>query len=138
MTIAIDFDGTCVTHDYPEVGEEIGAVPVLKRLVADGHKLILFTMRSDTEERKHLSEAISWFVKNEINLFGIQFNPTQKQWTTSNKCYAQLYIDDAAFGAPLTERKDHSRPFINWKIIEEHFYPTTPSMNTQSQNNSSN
>lgn len=47
MEIAIDFDGTCVTHEFPNVGKDIGAVPILKRLVAKGHKLILYTMRSD-------------------------------------------------------------------------------------------
>lgn len=30
MIIAVDFDGTCVTHEYPKVGREIGAVGVLK------------------------------------------------------------------------------------------------------------
>lgn len=45
MNILIDFDGTCVTHNHPTIGEEIGAVPVLKALVAKGHNLILFTMR---------------------------------------------------------------------------------------------
>ena len=44
--ICIDFDGTCVTHDFPKMGKDIGAVPVLKRLVGRGHKLILWTMRS--------------------------------------------------------------------------------------------
>ena len=33
MVIAIDFDGTCVTNEYPNVGKDIGAVPVLKRIV---------------------------------------------------------------------------------------------------------
>ena len=47
MYIAIDFDGTCVTHEYPNIGKDIGAIPVLKQLVKDGHKLILYTMRSD-------------------------------------------------------------------------------------------
>ena len=32
MIIAIDFDGTCVTHDFPRVGSDIGAIPVLKNL----------------------------------------------------------------------------------------------------------
>lgn len=32
MDIAIDFDGTCVTHEYPRVGNNIGAVPVLKKI----------------------------------------------------------------------------------------------------------
>ena len=47
MDIVIDFDGTVVTHDFPKVGNDIGAVPVLKELIANGHRLILFTMRSD-------------------------------------------------------------------------------------------
>ena len=46
MIIAIDFDGTCVTHEYPYIGKDIGAVPVLQRLVKAGHELILWTMRS--------------------------------------------------------------------------------------------
>ena len=41
MYIAVDFDGTCVTHAYPEIGNDIGAVPILKRIVERGHKLIL-------------------------------------------------------------------------------------------------
>lgn len=44
MIIAVDFDGTCVTHEY--VGKEIGAAEVLKELTDKGHKIILFTMRS--------------------------------------------------------------------------------------------
>ena len=52
MTINIDFDGTCVTHEFPNVGKSIGAEKVLKRLVDNGHQLILFTMRSDREEAK--------------------------------------------------------------------------------------
>ena len=50
MDICIDFDGTAVTHDFPKVGKDIGAVPVLMRLVNSGHRLILFTMRSNVEK----------------------------------------------------------------------------------------
>ena len=60
MYIAVDFDGTCVTHDYPRIGKEIGAPKVLKRLVEAGHKLILNTMRSG----KELQDAIHWFNKS--------------------------------------------------------------------------
>ena len=45
MYIAVDFDGTCVTHEYPKVGKDIGAAPVLKKLIKEGHQLILHTMR---------------------------------------------------------------------------------------------
>lgn len=47
MVITVDFDGTCVTHEFPKVGHDIGAVPVLKQLVEKGHHIILRTMRCD-------------------------------------------------------------------------------------------
>lgn len=28
--IGIDFDGTVVTHDFPKIGKDIGAVTILK------------------------------------------------------------------------------------------------------------
>lgn len=30
MIFCIDFDDTCVTHEYPNIGKDIGAIPVLK------------------------------------------------------------------------------------------------------------
>lgn len=114
MYIAVDFDGTCVTHDYPRIGKEIGATKVLKRLVEAGHKLILNTMRSG----KELQDAIHWFNTNGIELYGVNENPTQKRWTTSPKVYAHMYIDDAAFGCPLINDPDFSdRPFVDWYSI---------------------
>ena len=44
--IAVDFDGTVVTHAYPEIGDDAGAVAVLKELTDNGCRLILYTMRS--------------------------------------------------------------------------------------------
>lgn len=114
MEIAIDFDGTCVSHEYPKIGEEIGAIPVLKELVQKGHNLILFTMRSG----QGLEDAVKWFAVNGIRLYGVQYNPTQAQWTASNKCYAQLYIDDAALGCPLIQ-PDKGRPYVDWYEIKE-------------------
>ena len=111
--IAVDFDGTCVTHDYPNIGADVGAVPVLKELVDAGHKLILWTVRSD----QTLDQAVSWFKQNGIPLYGINKNPQQVSWTRSPKAYAQLYIDDAALGIPLKRRKGHDRPFVNWQKV---------------------
>jgi hypothetical protein len=132
MVIAIDFDGTCVTHEFPKIGKDIGAVPVLKKLVKNGHKLILFTMRANRENKNptndltildvtgpFLDSAVNWFKENEIPLYGIQENPTQKNWTTSPKCYAELYIDDAALGCPLKENRLWSgKLFADWTKIE--------------------
>ena len=125
ITIALDFDGTCVTHEYPQVGKDIGAIPVLKKLVENEHQLILNTMRSGRE----LGDAIDWFKENGIELYGVGYNPTQARWTTSNKCYADLYIDDAGLGTPLSIMKaknddgdkiQYGRPFINWVVVEEY------------------
>lgn len=41
-TIAVDFDGTIVTHEYPKIGREIPfAIETLKMLIRDQHRLIL-------------------------------------------------------------------------------------------------
>lgn len=122
MDIIVDFDGTCTTHDFPRIGKNIGAVPVLKKLVEKGHKLIIFTMRSDDDKDKtknYLTQAVKWFEENEIPLYGIQKNPTQIAWTTSPKAYGQMYIDDAALGCPLIFNTEyHSRPYVDWVEVE--------------------
>ena len=120
MIIAIDFDGTVVEHKFPLIGEDVPyVVETLQGFVADGHKLILFTMRSG----EYLDAAVQWFKDRDIELWGIQFNPQQYTWTTSNKAYAQLYIDDAAIGCPLCLPEGFERPCVDWiavsKIIGE-------------------
>ena len=121
IELNIDFDGTVVTHDYPRVGHDIGAVAVLKKLIERGHRLILFTMRSDGSVDNHgLTDAVNWFKENGIPLYGIQTNPTQLNWTTSPKSYAPLMIDDSALGCPLKIDLNISpRPFVDWVIVEE-------------------
>jgi hypothetical protein len=135
MIIILDFDGTCVTHEFPDIGKDIGAVPVLKKLIAKGHKLVLFTMRSNVYNPKsndpdildeldnYLDHAINWFIKHDIPLYGIQTNPTQYSWTTSPKAYGHLIIDDTALGCPLkTDLSISPRPFIDWQRVEEMLY----------------
>lgn len=114
LDIAVDFDGTCVSHAYPSIGRDIGAVPVLKSLVERGHNLILHTMRCGAM----LDAAVEWFSENDIPLYGVAKNPTQHTWTQSPKCYAQVYIDDAALGCPLSiDPAVSDRPFVNWNRV---------------------
>lgn len=114
MIIAIDFDGTCVTHEYPEIGRDLGATTTLKTLVDNGHKLILLTMRSG----KTLEDAKHWFEDRGINLYGINENSSQKRWTESPKVFANLYIDDANLGTPLIKNSMASdRPYVDWKLV---------------------
>lgn len=113
MVIAVDFDGTVVEHAYPDIGDDVpGAAKAMQTLTKAGYKIILWTMRSGG----HLDDAVTWFADRGIELFGIQENPEQKQWTDSPKAFAHLYIDDAAFGCPLI-RPPGKRPYVDWKPI---------------------
>lgn len=116
MIIAIDFDGTCVKHAYPKIGEDIGAVPVLKEMLKNGHQLVLNTMRSG----ELLGDAVKWFNDNGISLSGINHCPGQSTWTTSPKVYAQVYIDDAALGCPTT-MDDQQNIYVDWRIVARAF-----------------
>lgn len=113
MIIGLDFDGTVVTHEYPRIGKDIGAIPVLKDLVSRGHKIVLNTMRSG----KELEEAVGWFKENDIPLYGINSTPGQRGWTSSPKVHAHLYIDDCGYGIPLTTTDLSSRPYVDWSKI---------------------
>lgn len=118
LFIAVDFDGTCVTHEYPKIGKPIGAAPVLRRLAKE-HDLILYTMR----DGKLLDEAVNWFKDNDIPLYAVNENPSQRSWTSSPKVFADLYIDDAALNTLAGLLEGYSaRPFINWFSAVEQLY----------------
>jgi hypothetical protein len=125
LVIGLDFDGTCTTHAYPNIGGDIVALPVLRKIVDNGHKLMLWTMRGTvltSAKRNTLEEALKWFSDNEIPLWGINENPLQKEtgWSNSNKQHADLFIDDAALGCPLKYDATLSgRPFVNWVVVEQ-------------------
>lgn len=132
MIIVIDFDGTCVTHEFPNIGKDIGAEKVLKKLIQKGHRLILFTMRCNhtfipnshqpdiiVEPGNYLTDAVNWFKERDIPLFGIQKHPNQSGWTSSPKAYGHLIIDDIALGCPVKfDRNISDKPFIDWVRIE--------------------
>lgn len=125
--IAIGFDGTCVTNEFPNIGTSIGAEEVLKELVANGNRLVLFTNRGSNrkKERKKggdiLYNAVNWFKENDIQLYMINDNPCSEY----PKPFYDLYIDDASLGVPLIEGV-HDRPFVDWyevrKILIEQGY----------------
>ena len=118
--IGIDFDGTCVTHDYPDIGQDIGAVPVLRELLAAGHKLVLWTMRADGRDdgSAPLADAVGWFEQHGLELWGANENPEQHVWTASPKAYCHLYIDDAALGCPLVH-PPVARPHVDWAEVRQ-------------------
>ena len=112
--IAVDFDGTCVEHNYPAIGMDVeGAVDVLRELNKHGHRIILNTMRSGLR----LEAAVRWFRDRKIELWAVNRNPEQEQWTSSPKVYADIYIDDAALGCPVRFIDGVRHHVVDWSKV---------------------
>lgn len=112
--IAVDFDGTIVSHKFPVVGDENpSAFEWLARFQEAGVKLILWTMRSGDS----LDDAVEHCKANGIEFFAVNDNPDQASWTASRKVYANIYIDDAAAGCPLRDGGESGRPMVNWDVV---------------------
>ena len=98
MVISIDFDGTVVEHRYPKIGEERPkATETLRKLMEDGHKLVLWTVR----EGKLLDEAVEWCRERGVEFSAI--NETLKAETNEHshntrKIKADIYVDDCNIG----------------------------------------
>lgn len=118
MYICIDFDGTIVDHNFPDIGKPVhNAIFWIKRFQELDAKIILWTMRSNNEENGDvLDEAVNYLKDNGINLFGINENPDQHSWTNSPKAYG-IYIDDMAIGCPLTKQLGFNRTCVDWSIV---------------------
>ncbi len=98
MIIAVDFDGTIVTHEYPEIGKEIPfAIDTLKRLQQKpDNLLILWTVR----EGKYLDEAVEYCRNKGLEFYAVNSNyPEEKQESNEpRKLKADLFIDDRNLG----------------------------------------
>lgn len=120
--IAIDFDGTIVTDNFPEIGEDVGAIDVMLKLQEAGHKLILFTMRAFESEVNddYITAAIEYCESRGIEFYGINNNPSQASWNESPKVYADIYIDDRGILIPTLKDKNNN-PYVNWGVLNAHF-----------------
>lgn len=98
MIIAVDFDGTIVEHRYPEIGKEIPfAISTLKQLQADGHRLILWSVR----EGHLLQEAVDYCKERGVNFYAVNADFEEEDGTGrdfSRKLKADLFIDDRNVG----------------------------------------
>ena len=99
MIIAVDFDGTIVSHAYPNIGKPIPfAIDTLKKLQADGHQLILWSVR----EGELLQEAVDYCQQKGLEFYAVNANfPEEHMLSTglrSRKIVADLYIDDRNLG----------------------------------------
>jgi hypothetical protein len=97
MIIAVDFDGTIVTHEFPKIGREIPfAISTLKRIQQEGNQLILWTVR----EGKMLEEAIEFCSSRGLEFYAINSNYPKEETVIDQprKLNADLFIDDRNLG----------------------------------------
>ncbi len=97
IKIAVDFDGTIVEHEYPEIGKEmLFAFLTLKELNKKGARLILWTFRSG----KELDEAVEFCRKNGVEFYAVNKNYPEEVMndTVSRKIDADIFIDDRNLG----------------------------------------
>ena len=94
MVIAVDFDGTLVTHEYPRIGKPIPfAIQTLIKLQQeDHHQIILWTVR----EGDLLQEALDYCKSKGLEFYAVNSNyPEEKPEERENrKVVADIYIDD--------------------------------------------
>lgn len=130
MTIAVDFDGTIVTHKYPEIGEELPfAVDTLKALQQRHHRLILWSVR----EGKLLDEAVEWCRARGLEFYAV--NRDYPEETTDNnpqfsrKLKVDLFIDDRNLGGlpdwgTIFDMIDHHKTWNH--LLDEAFHHHAP------------
>lgn len=97
MTIAADFDGAIVEHRYPEIGEEKPcAVQTLRMLIADHHRLILWSVR----EGKLLDDAVEWCRERGIEFYAVNRDYPEETENEhySRKLKADFFIDGRNIG----------------------------------------
>lgn len=116
IIVAVDFDGTIVTHEFPEIGKLVpGAIEVIECLRENGYKVFLYTMRSHRRfnGRDGLAEATRFLYNNGIILDGINRSP--EQFSDSLKQYAHIYIDDSNLGCPMF--RWYGKWVVDWKKV---------------------
>lgn len=99
MTIAVDFDGTIVEHRYPAIGNERPfAVQTLKMLIAEGHRLILWSVR----EAELLDEAVAWCEERGVKFYAVNKDFPEENADAykdhSRKLKVDMFIDDRNVG----------------------------------------
>ena len=117
--ICVDFDGTIVDHCYPDIGVPVpGAIEWMRRWVDGGAKIILYTMRADGNSAGPvLTEAVDYLRECGVELYGINRNPDQDEWSASPKAYGQIYVDDSAFGCPMIHPGGFNQPCVDWSKV---------------------
>mgnify|MGYP003527103030 CR=1 FL=1 len=129
MIIAVDFDGTIVEHRYPAIGPELPfAIDTLRQLAAEGHQLILWTVR----EGQYLDDAVEFCRSRGLEFYAVNRDYPEEEPERNNrftrKLKADLWIDDRNLGGlpdwgtiyqMITERKTYEQILTERMSLDE-------------------
>ena len=107
LIIAIDFDGTIVEDAYPNIGKPmIFAFETMKKLQSEGHRLILWTYRTE----KKLKEAVDFCKQQGLEFYAINKSYPEEEFDgkISRKINATFFVDDRNIGG-----------FIGWTAVHK-------------------
>lgn len=95
-TIAVDFDGTLCTEEWPDIGEpNLPLIDFLIRWRQEGNKVILWTCRENTM----LGLAVDWCAEHGLHFDAVNCNLPERieaYQNDSRKVGADYYIDDSS------------------------------------------
>lgn len=121
--IAIDFDGTIVENQYPEIGKiKKDCINFINKLSSELNcEIIIWTCR----ENEKLKEAIDFLNKNNITYHYVNDNCNwaKNEFSHNAKCrkiFADLYIDDRAIFSDINWSRIYQE--IKNKKEKENFY----------------
>ena len=121
LRIAVDFDGTLVENEYPDIGKpKLFAFETLKALQEKGFRLILWTVRSG----KELDDAVAFCRSNGIEFYAVNRNYPEEEWDGSitRKIEADIFIDDRNLGG-----------FVEWGRVWQLLFPGESDLEVEKQ-----
>lgn len=137
-TIYLDFDGTVVEHQYPNIGRaNFGCIEVLKKLQNAGHKIVLNTTRSEISPEA-LQQAVEWFgkawmflvdsneaLKGEFDfaldgVLNYKMQPGLWDWQRF-KAEGVIMLDDQCYGIPLKKAAMSTGNMVDWAALDIEF-----------------
>lgn len=102
--IAVDFDGTIVDHEFPDIGKlKPGAKKTLNKWHKDGISVIIWTCRNQVDPECGVNSTI-FAVRKFLDANGIKYAtinehaPVMPFRLQSTKVFADMYIDDRNMG----------------------------------------
>ncbi|HDP76368.1 MAG TPA: hydrolase [Bacteroidales bacterium] len=97
LRVAVDFDGTIVENEYPQLGKPmLFAFETLRELQKRGFVLILWTVRTG----KLLKEAVEFCRQNGVEFYAVNRNHPEEilDPETPRKLEVDIFIDDRNLG----------------------------------------